>query len=504
MKDPPNWYKEYRSGPTDRLGGRPNWYKEYRSGPTDRLGGAILNRLGPHLLRVNRQIKDEAAPILYQEILFVMTLFVGKRGKVATSGLERFGQFAPLIENIRLDLTVRFEDYPRGDNSVALAFVEDLSYKLNTLKNLRRLEIKPRTTIIVESSGTWWKPRRETRVIPNRPEFYMILKAHMFLFEPLSRVRNIGKVLWSVNKPSVYMEHLSEMMESKMRYPHRAIMQFDAAEYEKREADVVRPTTDQQSIFHFLQLPPELRNRIYQLVLLRSEKPRSYIGIPWKEHLPRKPKYQASNRTGPHLLRVNQQIYREAITILYGESMINAAANSGTLVWKPHFRPPGLWNYGRNLAMIENLCLQFNFSTNCGKGLLQVKAMVRSMRNELEAMVNLRELKLYVRHWGLDEEIQVIRSSNHDRLDDIRAKLVSFMSTESALHRDQEELMNFLRLETEVAILEPLSHVRGIRSVKISGPVTTAYGLYLKQMMEADESVPHRAFRGLTAEGQKE
>lgn len=61
-----------------------------------------------------------------------------------------------------------------------------------------------------------------------------------------------------------------------------------------------------------------------------------------------------------------------------------------------------------------------------------------------------------------------------------------------------------MRLRAEQSILEPLSRIRGSAEVKISGPMTNACKLYLKEMMEAKESVLHRLFQGLSADGHRD
>lgn len=144
-----------------------------------------------------------------------------------------------------------------------------------------------------------------------------------------------------------------------------------------------------------------MRNEIYRTVLLRGKTATSYWDLPWQEQLPSKPKYQAPDQRGPHILQVSQQIYHEAVTILYGETNFHACANSGTFSTKPLCRPPGLWKYGRNLALIVDLTLEINFSTDSGERVFQIEVMVKTMCEELEAMKSLRNLKLHVRQWDL-------------------------------------------------------------------------------------------------------
>ncbi len=493
-------------------------YDEWRERMEKSRTRGPCDRLGPHLLRVNRQIKDEAAPILYEDKRLPMKLIMRSRGKLGVENLDRYGEFAQLIGIIGLDLRFYFNDYSTGENNKALEVMKNVAGVLNNIKNLHRLEIKLLITFIVEEPPKWWKKPRGTNrfTISHRacPEPWRVQKAEMFLLEPLSHVRGIGEVIWLTSKQTAYREYLTGMMRSDTSSPHEEFIPPDAINYGNCRHGINGELND-LCVFRFLDLPPEMRNKIYRIVLLRGKTATSYWDLHWQERLPGKPKYQAPDKRGPHILQVNQQIYHEAVTILYGETNFHACANSGTLSTKPLCRPPGLWKYGRNLALIVDLTLEINFSTDSGERLLQIEVMVKTMCEELKAMKGLRKLKLHVRQWDLQKETKRIRRlvrkahrgdlSYCQELEETRSTVKSLLDSDLATDRKREaEFESTLRLRAEQFILEPLSRVRGSAEVKISGPVTNAYKLYLKEMMEAKRSVPHRPFRGLSADGHRE
>jgi hypothetical protein len=92
---------------------------------------------------------------------------------------------------------------------------------------------------------------------------------------------------------------------------------------------------------NFLSLPSELRNKIYELVLVDQESIN-----PWTRPYPFRP-------LTPELLRANRTIHREASSLLYAQNRFNLTAHDSELV-------AFLDQIGRNNANhIRHICIEF-------------------------------------------------------------------------------------------------------------------------------------------------
>ncbi|KAF2678320.1 hypothetical protein K458DRAFT_409060 [Lentithecium fluviatile CBS 122367] len=374
--------------------------------------------LPPKLASIPRPIQDIARKVFYEQNTFHFAEGYALSGlivnqdiakslrKIGVDGhcdLGRIAKGLTLCTNLQeveigVDeaLLVQFESLPKNGHQVQRLRPQDISFELNRLvlrasgvQALRRLRFpKVRFTPLIHSATVSLDKRRNTGPVPGGVLETIVAKEMMgpgkstiitlLPTEPKKR---------KAEEPVVYIGHKNGVVKRRGLAAQRKVLQRSMMRagmhdhgYEvagtPRAPEPAPETKAVQRFSRFLDLPPELRNRIYSFVLCGKGPINPSTRPPTSSYTDcRVPKIPTET---PHsalaLLQTNKQVFQEAVGIYYGsnafvfyypiQSMMFLESISGTrksyiknitLWYKQAYQQGGMHFFDFALLQLSNL-----------------------------------------------------------------------------------------------------------------------------------------------------